>query len=45
MNAFAAFQFHKGAIRTKSKNNGMYALSTFQFHKGAIRTWHKLARW
>ena len=32
-----AFQFHKGAIRTRIIAAGN-TLGTFQFHKGAIRT-------
>ena len=34
----AAFQFHKGAIRTKNDIFLEAALYEFQFHKGAIRT-------
>ena len=34
----AAFQFHKGAIRTREVNAFQRSSSSFQFHKGAIRT-------
>ena len=34
----AAFQFHKGAIRTKIYTQCIKPYREFQFHKGAIRT-------
>ena len=34
----SAFQFHKGTIRTLTKNNGSFYVHVFQFHKGTIRT-------
>ena len=32
------FQFHKGAIRTRTKVLTLFGVTSFQFHKGAIRT-------
>ena len=34
----AAFQFHKGTIRTSLSEMADYAQFVFQFHKGTIRT-------
>ena len=36
--AVAEFQFHKGAIRTRTHSGTCFAGQQFQFHKGAIRT-------
>ena len=34
----AAFQFHKGTIKTGNRKKRMFNPKTFQFHKGTIKT-------